>query len=351
VSAVAAADFTAGRAGESTAELTARLAAGAALKVWSTPDTVQALVAAASPDRPADASLIGYGCPEMKRDRYWIFPVGGGGRADVYVRTADLPRRVGVRVTATLVEKEAAGGVWQASLDRDAAPGFYEVVEVRRVEGAAPDATGTELVADVRGYDASGADAPDLRDAEDAAFGRYQTATVRFRDERTATAALTENESTAEYELVVRAMPGVADLQDALGSGAGRPGAGDVHVRAAVPCDLSVTVTVERTAGTVVVDADGIAAAVAAAANAGAFPGRLYGGRLAAAAAALLPSGASVARVDMLGRIYRPDGAVRHVRAVDVLVVPDDPDRYVTADTVAFLLDPADVAVDVLDVG
>jgi hypothetical protein len=72
---------------------------------------------------------------------------------------------------------------------------------------------------------------------------------------------------------------------------------------------------------------------------------------LAAIVQPLLPEGCLLSQFDILGKILRPDGSFRLVRSSDVLRIPSEPAGMVTGRTVALFLDPASVAVTVIQGG
>jgi hypothetical protein len=119
-----------------------------------------------------------------------------------------------------------------------------------------------------------------------------------------------------------------------------------------MPCFLTVSFDIRKRA-TVVVDqtiVDGICTSAASLVNSLGFPGQLYASLLADLIQDQLPDGAYLSAIDMFGTIRLPDGTLRRIRSTEVLVVPDIPELMVTPRTVAFLLDPSDVGVSIVDV-
>ena len=162
VSAYASTDFTGGQDEQTTEELIASLEAGMAARAYSNRATIESMIRNADPneyssvtDAFADilaVSIVGFGDAEMLRDQHWIFPVSGGGRTDLYVRTQALPITKTITREATLVQKTADGGIWQASVGRDEAPGFYEISRIVPT-GSDAEKTGYEIVSDIRTLD------------------------------------------------------------------------------------------------------------------------------------------------------------------------------------------------------
>lgn len=338
----AAADFAGGADAESTADLIARLADGAALKTTSSRETTAALVRTA----PAFAAVtgvseVGFGDPEQTR-YHGLLPVAAGGRRDVFVRTAPLPLSVTLEKTAALVSTGSAGTTWQVSVGAADAPGFYEVTRVAAAD-ADPAAAGFAVAEDVRGVDLTGWDfVPDVETAAEAAYSPFQTAVVRFTDDAPPAGP------TMAVTVTVAAMPQIADLQTFLADRARRPAGSDILVRAAVPCFCRVGLAVRPRPGDPSPDATAIAAAVAGAVNDTQFPGLVPASAVLGAAAAVLPAGTAFGAVDLMGRIRRPDGTTRWLpRSGVALEAPAEATRGVSRRTVAFYLDPADVAVAV----
>ncbi len=347
VAAYAAGDFTDGRDTETNDAMLVRLQQGVACKAPASRVSMTAMLREVPAfERVGVSSIVGYGDAEMLRDKHWIFPVHGGGRADWYVRTDEpLTRRV-LTKTATLVAKDGVLGTWQFSLGRDDAPGFYEVVRVR-LPGATATAGGFTVVADVRGIDLSGDGfRPDVQTVAEGAFTRFQTATLRFEDTVTDASRLALG-SRQDYEFDVAGLPLVGEIQDYVSGRDVRAYGSDVLVKAPVPCFLQVSFTIYKRATDAAPDVAAIKTAVAALANQTPFTGRLYAGRVHDVVHAYLGNEASVGAIDMFGRLRYPDGRTKYVRDADVLAVPDTPADMVSPKTVQFFLAPEDVGVTV----
>lgn len=352
-SAYAAADFIGGVDAETNAELIERLINGMATKGLSgSVHMGAALRAETAFENVLDDSVIGFGDGEMLRDQHSIFPGSRGGRVDWYIRTQRRPQVLGLTKTATLVEKTEDGyGIWQFGIGRDEAPGFYRVLNLR-IDGEATSVGSFEITANTRQTDLTEIDndgfLPDIADPIEAAYSRFQTAVVQFKDDRTATSGLTVGSSTQVYAMNVQAMPLIADIQDwAAGRGV-RNRAGDILVKAPVPCFLRISFDVELKPGTATPDVDQIRADIAELVNTYGFTGRLPASAISDVVHDSLSGIQYLSAVDMLGDIYRPDGTVRRIRSTETLVVPTEESRMVTSRTVAFIVDPADIAITVL---
>jgi len=348
VSAAAAADFVQGTSVETNKELIDRLEAGIAAKAWSNRSTIEALIREqAAFENIVAVSLVGMGDEEMLRDQHSLLPISYGGRTDVYVRSQALVGTTTKTITAMLVDTVAAGGVWRFSVGKDDVPGFYDVSRVALLSAAATD-TGHEVTLLDKSFDITGTGfKPDIETTQEAAFSPFQTASVEFLDTDTATTALTVGTSTQDYSVTFRSMPLVKDIQDFLDGRGVRNPAGDVLVRGAVPCFMSVNFSLRKYSGASAPNTDAIRLAVATAVNKLGFIGELHASTISDAIQGTLDSDVSIAKIDLFGRIVRPDGTIRIIRDGDVLNVPDEPALGVSGRTVAFLLNPADVGITI----
>jgi hypothetical protein len=140
-------------------------------------------------------------------------------------------------------------------------------------------------------------------------------------------------------------MNDVAEIQTLLGSRGSRNYAGDVLVKAAIPCFVSIAFTVQGKAGEPLPDANAIRTALSNYVNTLGFCGRLHASALSDIIHNFITGRVAVSAVDMFGQIRRPDGTVRNLRSSEVLVIPDEADRMVTARTVVFVLETADIKI------
>ena len=341
-------DFTGGLNAETNAELVARLQQGLAGRDVSNRDTIAALVRNTEAfERVLALATVGYGDPEQRR-YHGLFPVATGGRVDVYARTQELPQTIRLEKTAVLVDQVAGGGVWQVPVGRDDAPGYYDFPRIVR-SGADETTAGYEVTEDARTVDLTpfGTDdfLPDVVGPEEGAYSRYQAGTVRFLDPGTDPALAVG--STAAYVVFARAVPQIADLQDFLSGRGVRPAAGDVLVRAPVPCDVRLSVTVFKRTGQPDPDTATIATALAAEVNRGGCVGRLAVSSLASVVHRFLADGQSTGAFDLHGVVRRPDGTKRLLRSAAAITAPDEATRGVSGRTVVFYLDPEDVTIGV----
>ncbi len=345
VTSYAISDFAGGIDAETNADLVARLQQGLATPGLANQGNFAALLRTT----PAFArftaqSPAGYGDPEMLRDKHSIFPVGMGGRVDWYVRTQAQFARLTLTKTAVLVHKTGNIGTWQISLLRDDAPGYYEVESVL-LPGSG--AIGTfALQSELRGTDfAVDTWHPDIITPLESNFSRYQTAIVQFVDTVTDVSAMPTG-SMMDYEVVVKVMPQIADVQDMVASDTGRSRAGDYLVKAPIPCFVVVQFTIVKQPGQADPDLEAVADAVSNAVNAVGFTGFLSASVVLAAASPLLLPGQTVQGMDLVGRIVYPDLSNVTVHDSETLIVPEAPAVMVGARTVQFFLEPTDVNIN-----
>lgn len=349
VTAFSANDFLGGTATESNAQLVTRMEAGIPARVTAGRLNIVSLVRS----QPVFAdmkniSIIGYGDREMERDQHWILPISGGGRVDIYAQMDALPKTTTIKKTARLVQKRTTDSIWQFSVDRDDAPGFYEVTAVRRLVDPS-DIAGMQVTKDLRGWD-FGDDTwqPDIINNKEAAYSRYQTATVQFIDNLTPVSDITEG-MTQEYNVSLLAQPFIRELQDFLSGIDHRSLGSDVLMKSAVPCFLSINCDIVKDATESAPDLDAIRLAIADRVNNLNFPGVLYASQIMDVIHNFLFGTQAVGPLDMHGLVRRPDGTSMIVRDNNVLYLPNSPSTLVTARTTIFILYPEDVGLNVIN--
>jgi uncharacterized phage protein gp47/JayE len=351
VTAYASQDFINGIDEETNAALSQRLVEGAACKALS--GSVH--MSAALRDQPAFEnvladSVIGFGDGEMLRDKHSLFPIAFGGRVDWYIRSQRLPQLIQLNKTATLVSINAEGyGVWQFGIGRNEVPGFYDVFAINLASN--PSESSFEIATDSRNIDLSTLDndgfLPDIQNTIEGAYSRFQAAVIQFVDTTTPVGSLTVGTSTQEYEVIVRGMPLISDIQDYASSRGVRNRAGDILVKAPVPCFLRVSFAVQLKKGTSYPDVSQIRTDVAELVNTYGFTGRLPASAISDIVHNSLSGIQYLSAIDMLGDIRGPDGNIRRIRSTETLIVPSETDKMISPRTVAFFLDPQDIAITV----
>jgi hypothetical protein len=346
VRAYAAADFTPGTTQETNEALITRFQGGISARAWSNRVNIGSMLReqTAFKDIPA-LSIVGMGDAEMTRDQHSILPLSLGGRTDVYAKTQSLPGSSVETITATLMAVQTTGTIWQFNLDRDKFPGFYEITRIALPTVADTD-TGYEVTSITRSFNLStDTYTPDIINADEAAYSRYQTTAIQFKDTDTAGTGLTVGTTTADYVVNARGLSLIKELQDFCNQRDVRSPAGDALIKAAVPCFLSVNFSIHKRAGEADPDVDAIKIAVATAINKLEFPGQLHASFIADVVHDYLSGATAVGAIDMVGRILRPDGTQNIIRDDAILIIPDEPAKFVTGRTTAFFLDPADIGI------
>lgn len=345
-------DFLGGYPEETTEMLIARMRQAPAAKALTSATHMRAWLSA-QPEfaRVIASSVVGAGDAEMRRDRHAIFPGSLGGKIDWYVKPAALPQMVELVKTATLVAVENDGfGVWQTSFGRDEAPAFYEITTIRPEEpgvysGSFPVVS---LLYDKDMAKLPGSDfLPDVETAEEARFTRFQTATVQFKDSLTPTIALTPGVSTKKYKITVAMPPQIAAIQDAVLDAGSRLPAADCLIKAAIPCKISFSCTLNLSPVQTAPDISTLVSAATSAVNLLGFPGRVSVASVVANILRHVPAPGYIDEAALLAEILSPDGTTHRWAATDTLVVPDWPSTGVSAKTVSFYLDPADVTIKI----
>lgn len=344
VSAWATADFTSGSDAETNTELIARMPASLANRTPGNTLNITALIKEQNAD-VLNVSIIGYGDPEMTRDRNNLFDTGYGGKLDIYTQTDTTPTVQ--RITKTAVLANVTTKTWQLSLDSDEAAGVYQVQGIRRQDQLA---TGEKLSVTSEAWSVDGAAATDkhiIISVTQAAFSRYQNITLEFVDPETSTTGLTPMVSTGTYYVDLLTMPGIADLQDDLFNSAdyANPRYDDL-VKAPVPCLVSVSCTVRlRQGGTF--NTQAAKQAIADRINNLGFRRTLSAAFIVDALQGMLPTGSYVLYpVDMLGELIEPaDGSSTVYRSSTELTITENATGGVTGNTVMFFCSASNVDI------
>ena len=342
----AATDFSGGQDLETNAQLLTQLQQGLAAQVPANRVNMQAMLRADTMFANIIASsIIGFGDAEMLRDRHSIWPGSRGGRVDWYIRTQDQVTNTILTKTATLISNDGDGGVWQFNITRDDAPGFYEIASILP---AGSTVTGTlALLSDTRAFDISGDYTPDIVNALEAAYSRYQTSVIQFRDTLTNYTGLAVG-ATASYTVTVKALSQIGLIQDYLSSFDLRALSTDLLIKAPIPCFLQINMTIFKKPTQADPDIPTIQAAVASEVNHTDFLGRLSASQVHEVVHKYLESGMSVGSVDLFGRIRQPDGINLFLRSNEAMVVPSVPAVMLGPRTVQFFVSPADVVINIV---
>lgn len=349
VASYATSTFNDGLDAETNEQLIAELQLGLAAKALSNRTNMRSyLRSIPALNLITNQSIVGYGDAEMLRDQHTIFPVSYGGRVDWYIRGQETLQRLAVTVTATCISIAGSTSTWQFALNKNASPGFYEVTKIRRQLDANLN-SGFEIILDSRSNDLTGDGfIPDIDTVAEGAYTAFQTAIIQFVDTVTLVSGLAVGQ-TALYTCELIGTPLIEEIQTLVSSRDVRSYAADALVKAPVPCFVQVTLTLNKTTGTMI-DADmidKIKLAIIGVVNRTDFVGRLDGSYIIEAVHGLITDNISITQLDLLGRIRRPDGTLQYLRDPDSIVIPEQPVKMVTAKTVQFFAEVADVSVNV----
>lgn len=334
-------DFVEGADEETNLQMTKRLGRSICGNVWSNRGTAEALISKLpSCDRVVGISIIGFGDPEMLRDKHSLWPGSSGGRVDVYVKTSGVVLRKEVTVKGLKIGENANGTIWELKIPRSAAPGFFYITAVKRKDGNT-----CTLVRSVRGVDVAGvADPPGIFNPEEAAYSSFQTCILQVA-EMPPTA-----HATAELLVTLRYMPGITEIQDYLLQHEICSPTSDILVKAPVPCFTSIDIAVQRYPDDGNVPVNAIREAVTKAINNTGFVGQLPASLIYNAAIPFLTGTMAIKTVSMVGKIRCPDGKIDTMQSNTLLTISSDAARMISGRTTAFFQDPADVRLTTVTV-
>lgn len=346
---VAAEDFTGGTDTETNAELVGQLAGGITPSVFSGRAQIDALIHDEVVETVA-VSTIGFGDAEMLRDKHNLFEIAQGGKADIWVKTRMLPESMLLVVEATLID--AATKLFQFSIGRDEAPGFYLVESILPED--APENYGTlEIVAETRSLDLSKDSnefVPTVTNIVEGAYSRYQTSIVQFKSPDTDVTGMTEGLSKTVFKVNVLYMPDIKKLQEKAVDRNSRNPQADYLVRAPVPAFVALNLKVQYPANDEAPDSSAIKQVIVDRVNGLGFgTGQLPASIIHDAVHNLAGNNVIVVSpLDFFCQIRRPDGTVITIRDPDGITVPNEPTLGVTSRTTGFFMeiDSVDVAVE-----
>jgi hypothetical protein len=356
VDSFAAQDFSGGSNAETNEELIARFKNGLTQTVLSGRAQVDSLLKALVPTTTA-ISQVGYGDPEMLRDRHNIFSISTGGKADLYTRTQAYPETIVVKKTALLVDKP--NKTWQISINRNDAPGFYSIEAVLPTTSDQSE-NSFEITQESRALDmtqTANEFVPYADNLVEGAYSRYQTAVIRFIDTETDHTSLTQGVSTQDYNVYILHMPNIGVLQDNATSRAVHNPTADYLVRAPIPAFVTMSLKVLYTAKSIPTDittlVKNLKTKIVERVNALNFDmGRLPSSIVYDAAHDVVgKSGVFVVSpLDMNAYVKAPDGSTINLHSLNELVIPNSPAIGVTSRTTVFYLTEEFIDVEVQNV-
>lgn len=351
VYAAANVDFNQGVSAETNLELINRLKEGVASKNFSNKYSLVSLVKQ-NYTSIHDVACIGYGDPEQIR-YHGLFPLAHGGRVDAYIRNTGLPSKINVNLLATLIEQRIDGGLWQVSIPRNIAPGFYEATRIVKYDDRNNLAiiNGYETINIIRSYDLSDNGTgfiPEIESSNEAAFSSFQTTTIQFLD--TDNDAGLPTGTKANYSFTLRYQSNISDIQIFLSGREVRPSGSDILVKAAVPFDVRLAITIDNRNKEYTTPVNTIREEVYKYVSNLGFSSTLYESNIIAVVQNVLTDDQSIDSIDLRGRLVYPNGSIKFINGRTKLAIPDDPSNMVTPKTVIYFLDKVDIDITVRSV-
>jgi hypothetical protein len=340
-------DFTGGRSKESNQDLIDRFKLGIAPPVFSGRTQIETLMRQTVVGLGA-VSIIGFGDTEMQRDRHNLFAISTGGKADIYAQTAANPAEIILNKQAVLVDAE--NGIWQISIGRDDAPGFYKVIAILPPNSSLADSS-YQIVSEVRGLDLTPEDSyftPEIFNLTEGAYSRYQTSVIRFVDTTPIGPDTSSSSSSSgpisilrSYSVRLLAMPYIRDLQNLANGRAARNPQADYLVRAPIPVFCTVDMTINYMFDSDTPDVSEVKQALATRVSSLGFDmGQLPASVVFDAVQGVIaPRGTmTISPLDMMGIMRKPTGELIQLRSSNALIVPDWPEEEITSRTTIFYL-------------
>jgi hypothetical protein len=324
--------FSGGSLPETTEDLIDRAKLGITAESATGKDNIRSLLTN-SPYNVLDVQVFGFGDEVQIRDRHPVTGISSGGRSDAYVSTNPVIQKILIPLTATRVE----GTQWTVTVPSSLYAGAYAVKSIR---------SGTNIIdtpiQHVLGYSSTNT-RPYIKNEQEARYSRYQILSVYFFDENTEATV----DTTKDYILEILYMPNIDELQTYIEDNEIQTAIGDILIKAFIPIEISIGVSVDYFSGVVPPDITSIKSEIAAAVNTqkagkSSFPAS----DVVYAIKKLFPSANVKMPIRMHGTIYLPDGTIGHTSDNNNIEVPVEFEG-VTAGNVKFFssLDLIDVSL------
>jgi hypothetical protein len=344
LSASVATDFTGGAAEETNASLLARASQGITAQVLAGPAHIQATLTAEFPG--TTVAVIGVGNPLMTRDRGNLFGMSTGSKQDLYCRTSQTIGSQTVTVNGTVTDGASMTVVIQ--LPYQTGIGVYAVTGIlpsglTAVGGITPNTytvntyLGTPFV-------------PFILTPQDAAFSANAILSFSFTD-TLSTGPLTTGQ-VISYAVTLLYMPTIQSIAGYATSDNIRTG--DLLIKAAIPCSVTVSTTIRYPALTQPPAVSAVQNAISAAINALPFgTPSLSQYVVYTALAPLLTGGGDAIGTTMRGTIYSPAYQTIALPTSNELIIPTDSGTLalgVSADNTFFTCTPSQVVVNAVPI-
>jgi len=342
---------------ETSAQVAARILAASSIVTWASRSSFEAIARKnATYSSLVAVSVAGYGDTEQRRDRRGVLPVSYGGKTDVYCKFRPSLYSAQVPVTAVLTGKTGTVGTWSFTLNGQTYPGVYRVESIVPEDDQsgntfAPNSETTSLgvpAAVVIPRNQTDRYVPDVVTADEAAYSAYANVTVLF-DDTNFDATSTTVGTSRNYLATIYYEPLVDSFQQLLGGLAASNPAGDVLVKAAIPCEVVLSLRVAVYKGSTAPSASAIrSAAINFVASLG-FVGGISASDISTAIGKALAVQGTISVLALSGRIKKPDGSYLAIDSIDgTLTLPDLAEEMVSGNTVAFYTDTNHTSVTIV---
>lgn len=324
------AQFSGGADPETTSSAISRIPEALSVRGFTGQNSIKAKLMdrfLAGEHRVVGAAVQGYGDPAQIRDKHNILGIATGGRADIFVRTGS-----GMPVTVITKKGEYVPGVGHIiRITADDAPGLYAIKSITDIAsdvmmGSFAFTERREATAelDTYGHDIIAENTPEI------AFTAYQDTVVTI---------IGAPMSIPSFKIEAYMMPGVGTIQAYVDAADSKNVFGDIVVRGALMCIVSVVATVRYSRRGSAPDIEAMKSEIANYINSRNFVTRLTRSEITAR---MLGTGATsadlgISGMRLQGRIYGADGTWR-VLSGDSLDVADVAEgaALIDRDTVVF---------------
>jgi hypothetical protein len=292
-------------------------------------DNIRSL-ATNSPYNVIDSSVFGFGDATQTRDTHNNAGISTGGRADLYVCTDPVIQQVDILIQAERV----VDTYWKFEI-----PSLYA-----GAYGVSNIFTSNYTITGPYAYELNYVPTnsrPYIDNAQEARYSSYQKLYVYFYDENTRETV----ETTKQYSTTVLYMPNIDELQSYMEDPLRQAATFDVLVKAFIPVEISVGLTLEYSQGVVPPDEALIVNKIAEAINSKlSGTAQLPASDIVYAAKQVFKDCTVLMPIRMQGTIYLPSGEVGYSSSTNNIEVPVHIEGVDKGNT-KFFCNPADVSV------
>ena len=236
-------NFTTGVAQETDKQMISRMEIGMTNKGMTSQDSILAALSAQYPSIKA-ISVVGAGDPEMTRDKQNAFGIATFGLGDVYMRSSNGLDTTSFVKSATKI----ADGQWSMTFDYRDVAGFYDIVSIQ------PNVSGVSGTATITSQSFGTSYPPSepsnlINNTTESRYTQYQSCAVVFAYVESPIVATL---STADFLVTVNFQPLVREAQAIVNDRSKRIAGADYLVKAAIPCYVSLMVSLQANTDQVV---------------------------------------------------------------------------------------------------